>query len=103
MKIIFNLINKKQKIEAYGKIGETIMDLAKRYNISEIKGVCGGNLSCATCHVVLKNHKELWDKSIIEEDMLFTLSEPYPLENSRLSCQIILDKSMEGLEVMVVN
>lgn len=103
IKIIFNLLKKNQIIIADGEIGETLMQLAKRYGITEIKGICGGNLSCATCHVVLKNHEELWKISPLEEEMLYSLPEPYPLNNSRLSCQIILNKSMNGLEVNVVN
>lgn len=101
LKIIFHLPNK-TIIEAEAIIGESLMSVAKKYNIKEIKGTCGGKLSCASCHLLIKTPNTLRERSDLEEDMLYSLAEPYPLENSRLSCQIILTKSMDGLEVTIV-
>jgi ferredoxin len=79
------------------------MALAKRYAIKEIRGVCGGNLSCASCHLLIKTPACLTNRSEEEEDMLYTLAEPYPLKNSRLSCQVTLTKELNGLEIIIVN
>ena len=89
-------------IEAEGFLGENLMLLAKRYNISEIRGTCGGKLSCSSCHLLIKTLNFLDNRSEREEDLLYNLAEPYPLENSRLSCQIILTKDLDGLEVEIV-
>ena len=88
-------------IKAEGTIGESLMSVAKRYNIKEIKGSCGGKLSCASCHLLIKT-PILRERSEREEDMLYSLAEPYPLDNSRLSCQIFLTKELNNLEVIIV-
>lgn len=70
-----------------------------RDNDLPIKAECGGACSCATCHVyVAKNWLEkLAPQSDEEIDML---DEAFDVEsNSRLSCQILLDESLDGIEV----
>lgn len=101
IKITFFLPNG-EIIEATAMLGESLMAVAKRYNIKEIKGTCGGKLSCASCHLLIKTPDILREKSEREDDMLYSLAEPYPLENSRLSCQIILTKHMNNLEIVIV-
>ncbi|BFY99287.1 hypothetical protein BsWGS_02327 [Bradybaena similaris] len=81
-----------------GKVGDNVMYLAHRYNI-EIEGACEASLACSTCHVYVKN--EYFDKlpepDEKEEDMLDMA--PFLKENSRLGCQIILSKELDGIEV----
>jgi ferredoxin len=92
-------------IETQGFLGETVMCLAKRYNIKQIRGICGGVLSCASCHLLIENIHNmhgLEDKTEEEINMLYTLAEPFPLPNSRLSCQIILTKNLNNLKVRIV-
>ena len=104
IKIYFYLPNN-QIIEAEGILGETLMNVAKRYNIKEIRGSCGGKLSCASCHLLIMNYEEhptLINKTDREEDLLYSLAEPFPLENSRLSCQIILTKDLNNLKIKIV-
>ena len=103
IKITF-ILPDQSKIQAEGYLGESLMHVAKRYNISQIKATCGGKLSCASCHLLIKNTcpNFLFEKSEKEEDLLYTLAEPYPLENSRLSCQVILTKELDNLEVIIV-
>jgi ferredoxin-2, mitochondrial len=64
-------------------------------------GACGGVCACSTCHVILeqKVYDGLPEASEEEEDMLdlaFGLT-----ATSRLGCQIILDKSHEGMTVQL--
>ncbi len=79
--------------------GETLMDCAKNNDIHEIEADCGGGCSCATCHVYV--HEE-WVNAIeapteMEEDMLdFAIDVK---ENSRLSCQVKIDKSLDGITI----
>ena len=79
--------------------GLTVMEGAVQNNIPGIDADCGGSCACATCHVYVdKNwfHK-LAKKEISEEDMLDMAYEPNKL--SRLSCQIIVSESLDGLVV----
>ena len=99
--IIFHLPDK-TIIKAEGIIGESLMTVAKRYNIKEIKGSCGGKLSCASCHLLIKTPNLVGERSEREEDLLYSLAEPYPLENSRLSCQVFLRKELNNLEIIIV-
>ena len=64
-----------------------------------IKAECGGACSCATCHVYVKEDwlDKLYNASEEEIEML---DEAFDVEdNSRLSCQIILNESLDGLEL----
>lgn len=101
VRVIFHMPDK-TVINADGHLGESLMILAKRYNIKQIRGSCGGKLSCASCHLLVKTPHILRQRTEEEDDMLYTLAEPYPLSNSRLSCQIFLTNDMNGLEIEVV-
>jgi len=78
--------------------GLSVMEAAHRNHV-DLEGACEGSLACSTCHVVVA--KEWYDKippaSEDEEDMLdlaFGLT-----ATSRLGCQIIVTKEMDGLTV----
>ncbi|KAJ8921637.1 hypothetical protein NQ315_010546 [Exocentrus adspersus] len=81
-----------------GKIGDNLLYLAHRYEIP-MEGACEASLACTTCHVyVQSNHFDnLPEATETEEDLLDMA--PFLKENSRLGCQIILTKELDGLEV----
>ncbi|KAK3726567.1 hypothetical protein QZH41_011027, partial [Actinostola sp. cb2023] len=91
---------KGERHEVKGKVGDNVMYLAHRYNIP-IEGACEASLACSTCHVYVKDQyvDKLADPDEKEDDMLDMA--PFLQENSRLGCQIILAKDLEGLEVML--
>lgn len=63
-----------------------------------MEGACEASLACTTCHVYVMNHgKQLPEATDQEEDLLDMA--PFLKENSRLGCQIILTKELEGLEL----
>jgi len=65
-------------------------------------GACEGTLTCSTCHLIFTkpDYEKLPDKPTDEEldmlDLAYDLS-----DTSRLGCQIILSKELDGLEVKV--
>ncbi|MDO8608593.1 MAG: ferredoxin family 2Fe-2S iron-sulfur cluster binding protein [Phaeospirillum sp.] len=78
--------------------GLSVLEVAHRNKI-ELEGACEGSLACSTCHVVVA--KDWYDKltpaTEDEEDMLdlaFGLT-----ATSRLGCQIIMSKNLDGLTV----
>uniref|UniRef100_A0A0N5AUK2 2Fe-2S ferredoxin-type domain-containing protein n=1 Tax=Syphacia muris TaxID=451379 RepID=A0A0N5AUK2_9BILA len=79
-----------------GKIGDNAMFLAIRHGI-DIEGACGGSLACSTCHVYVDNesYEKLPEAKDEEDDMLDMA--PLLKPNSRLSCQIILNKQLDGM------
>ena len=80
--------------------GWRVMEIIRDYGLP-IKAECGGACACGTCHVYVD---PAWMDKIPprgdEEDHM--LDEAFEVrENSRLSCQIILDESMDGLRVTI--
>jgi 2Fe-2S ferredoxin len=79
--------------------GISVMDGAKRFTIPGIEGDCGGACACATCHVYVEAgwYERLPPPEELEQEMLDFAFDVQP--NSRLSCQIRVDQSLEGLVV----
>ncbi len=79
--------------------GLSVMDGAKRFTIPGIEGDCGGACACATCHVYVEAgwSERLPPMEELEKEMLDFAFDTK--ENSRLSCQIKVDDSLEGLVV----
>jgi ferredoxin, 2Fe-2S len=88
--------------EIQAAAGASIMETAIRNNVKGIDAECGGCLSCATCHVYVA---ETWIDKLPppepdEDDMLgFVASDRKP--TSRLSCQLKMDESLDGIVVRV--
>lgn len=64
-----------------------------------IKAECGGAAACATCHVYVADAwlPKLYAPNEEEEDRL---DEAFDVKgNSRLSCQILMEPNLDGLEV----
>ena len=79
--------------------GLSVMEGAIQNNIPGIDADCGGSMACATCHVYVE---EKWlDKLPKAEegeiDMIDMAFEPK--KNSRLSCQLIVNEKLDGLQV----
>ena len=79
--------------------GLSVMEGAVQNNIPGIDADCGGSCACATCHVYVdeKWFKTLPNKENAEEDMLDMAFEPKKF--SRLSCQLTVSDSLDGLVV----
>ena len=98
IKIIFIENNKEIEVEA--SVGLSVLEVAHENNI-DLEGACEGSLACATCHVILeeKIYNILEQPAEAEDDMLdlaFGLT-----HTSRLGCQIILTKELNGMRVRV--
>lgn len=85
--------------QAYkAKIGDTILDVARKYDI-DLEGACEGSLACSTCHVVVDTKwYDILDQPSDDENDMLDLA--FDLQNtSRLGCQIFLSKELDGLIV----
>ena len=60
-----------QQIAVRGRIGESLLDLARREDI-ELEGACEGSIACSTCHVILESRvfDALPEATDEENDML---------------------------------
>ena len=83
------------------KNGLTVMEGAIQNDIPGIDADCGGGMSCATCHDYVKEDwfNKIPKKEDGEEDMLDMAFEPK--KNSRLSCQLIVSDTLDGLVVNI--
>lgn len=83
--------------------GEPLMETL-RDSDEYVEGTCGGQCACGTCHVYVSPDwlKKLAAQSEDEEMMLEAIGELIDVkDNSRLSCQIEMDDSLDGLTVAV--
>lgn len=81
------------------KAGLSLMEGAVKNNVPGIDAECGGACSCATCHVFVEAEwlPRTGSRSAAEEAMLDFADGVR--ETSRLSCQIRVDDTLDGLVV----
>ncbi len=80
--------------------GASVMRTAVSNDLDGIVGECGGSMMCATCHCYVD---EAWQdrtgRRSDDEDEMLEGAASEVTERSRLSCQIKLDQSLDGLIV----
>ncbi|RKP10182.1 2Fe-2S ferredoxin-type domain-containing protein, partial [Thamnocephalis sphaerospora] len=87
-----------EEIVAPAREGESLLDIAHDNDV-DLEGACEASLACSTCHVILDEDvfDRLEEPSDEENDMLdlaFGLT-----ETSRLGCQVIMSKDLDGIRV----
>lgn len=84
-----------------GEVGHSVMEIIRDNGLDELLALCGGALSCATCHVYIDDaHISDFPPMSGDEDDLLD-SSPHRTGQSRLSCQIRLTDQIEGLIVTI--
>ena len=65
----------------------------------DIEAACGGCCACATCHVYV-DEKWISKLNSIDDDEESMLDQAFDVKkNSRLSCQILLNEELDGIEL----
>jgi 2Fe-2S ferredoxin len=85
--------------ELHGKPGQSLMEAAVAANLPGIEADCGGLMTCATCHIYVREpHASRLPPPVEDEKAMlaFTAAERQP--HSRLSCQVVLGDATDGLE-----
>ena len=99
MRIIFILKDGSEKIVSFLE-NQTILQTAEENNIP-LHGNCEGFGVCGSCHVIIENlHDKLPEISDKENDAMDNARGV--TMKSRLACQIILKKSLDGLRVKLI-
>jgi 2Fe-2S ferredoxin len=97
-KVVFVNAGGTDRHEFEARVGETLLEVARRYDV-DIEGACEGSMACSTCHVVVDpgDFERLKPASEEELDMLdlaFDLQ-----RTSRLGCQLEMSVELDGLTV----
>ncbi len=79
------------------EVGHTVMEIIRDNGLDELLALCGGCLSCATCHVHVDPQAAvaLSDMTEDEDDLLD--SSDHRNERSRLACQIPFTPALAGM------
>ena len=87
------------RITAELEEGMTVMQGAVANMVKGIDAECGGACSCGTCHCYIDDAwiEKVGEASADEVEMLDCVADVRP--GSRLSCQVAIDKSLDGLVV----
>lgn len=80
--------------------GARLLDVAQADG-QPLEGTCGGDMACATCHVIVAadDFPLLPPASAEEEDMLDMVAGS--VRTSRLACQVRIDPAWPGLTVSI--
>ena len=87
------------QVNAPTDMNMNLMEVIRLYELAPegTLGVCGGMAMCASCQCYIESKHHLQD---ISDDESAMLSEAFHvLENSRLSCQLIVTDELDGLKV----
>lgn len=97
---VFFVTPEGREIMIEGNEGDSILDLAHANNI-DLEGACEGSVACSTCHVIVDpEHYELLDPPEEDEEDMLDLA--FGLEEtSRLGCQVLLRKDLDGIRVRI--
>ena len=78
--------------------GRTVLDACRKADLP-MEGLCGGELGCSTCHVIVDSQwiSLLNPATEDEEDMLDLL--PAVTDFSRLGCQIKASAALDGIRL----
>ena len=84
-----------------GTNGDSVMETLRNAGVDEIMALCGGQCSCATCHVYVDeaDFAQLSPLSPYENDLLE--GSGHRRTNSRLSCQVRLSGDLDQIHVTV--
>lgn len=83
-------------------VNQTLMEVIRDSSIDGMDAICGGCCSCATCHIYVDpDFVDQLPPVSEDEDILLDGSNHRKPEVSRLSCQIRVSDSLNGLVLQI--
>eukprot|EP00197_Chlamydomonas_leiostraca_P002095 CAMPEP_0202858482 /NCGR_PEP_ID=MMETSP1391-20130828/997_1 /ASSEMBLY_ACC=CAM_ASM_000867 /TAXON_ID=1034604 /ORGANISM="Chlamydomonas leiostraca, Strain SAG 11-49" /LENGTH=203 /DNA_ID=CAMNT_0049537405 /DNA_START=21 /DNA_END=632 /DNA_ORIENTATION=+ len=91
--------NKEHTVQA--PLGKNLLEVAHDNEI-DLEGACEASLACSTCHLIFENDEYFKKLPEPHEDELDMLDLAFGLtETSRLGCQVITTKELDGARVRI--
>ena len=84
-----------------GTAGQSLMQAIRDGGVDDLQAICGGSLSCATCHVYVADAFMALLPAIHQDEDDLLDSSLHRQPGSRLSCQIPLGDALDGIRVTV--
>jgi len=81
--------------------GISVMQSIRDAGIDELLALCGGCLSCATCHIYIDEDDLARVPAVSEDENDLLESSDHKSERSRLSCQLIVSDTLDGLRLRI--
>jgi len=98
-------INVATRAEAFSEIdaktGSSLMEAIRDGGFDELLALCGGCCSCATCHVYVDPAFTSLLPAMGEDESDLLDSSAHRKPESRLSCQISVTDTLEGLKITI--
>ena len=79
--------------------GKSLMQLATDNGVQGIDADCGGGCACGTCHVILEPQWLVMMDNAKPDELQMLDFTPEKTSTSRLSCQIQMSETMDGMKV----
>ena len=85
-----------ESVAVTARVGEPVMFAAYRAGVEGIEAECGGTGTCGTCHCYVdeKGMSAAASPSMEESNVLEWVVDPR--ENSRLTCQMMVNEELDG-------
>ena len=90
-----------EELELDGEPGLSVMEVIRDGGVDELLALCGGCCSCATCHIHVDSEFADRVAPMREDENDLLDSSDHRNAESRLSCQIPFDDSLDGLRVTI--
>ena len=84
-----------------GVSGSSLMHVLRDGGIDELRAVCGGCAACGTCHIFVVNESEVPLPPISNDESDMLSNSAHRRASSRLACQIEVNESLSGLQLIV--
>lgn len=97
--VVLDRSGQEHVLEADG--GRTVMEIIRDGGLDELLALCGGCLSCATCHVHVDPASLDALPPIGDDENDLLDSSEHRDKRSRLSCQIPMSDALSGLRVTI--
>ncbi len=91
---IIDKLDQKHDLEFPNDSSYSLMEMLRAAELP-VLGTCGGLALCASCHIYVLSNHDLDQMKEEEEQLLDSLHNSK--SNSRLSCQLRIHKSLDGL------